>query len=332
MLKAFNYIKKYNPFNEKRVISAKYQVIAHEENYEGTGKIYVKVRMNGTRNAFYKPVGDLYKSEWIEDFSHEDSAFIAVLYLSEKQKAPEIVPLFPRKKQHLTRNVIILGMLFVSFLILSNLTASKIVELNLKILPFWPSFTLEFPAALIFFPVTYFLDDTLTEVYGFKVSRYIIWGGLFCNSLVSLGIFFSIILKPAHFWDYQQEYALILSSTYRVFLASIIGTFFGEFCNAVILSKIKILTSGKWLWFRVITSSSCGVAIDSLLFCVIAFYGSLSNSTIINMILTQYIFKVGYELCALPVTYFITGYLKKRDKVDYYDYGTNFNPFSLKLL
>lgn len=225
-----------------------------------------------------------------------------------------------------------MGMLFITFLNLSNLTASKILSIHLpNILSFLNISTLTFPAALIFFPLTYNLDDTLTEVYGFEISRYIIWVGLVCNAILSFGIFLSIKTSPASFWAYQNEYEAILGSTYRIFFASFFATFFGEFCNAIILSKIKVLTSGKWLWLRIITSSSIGVAVDSIIFCIIAFSGILTYQTIKTMIFTQYIFKISYEILALPITYLITGYLKHKDKIDFYDYSTNFNPFSLKL-
>lgn len=325
------FLKKQHKVVQETILEeVKYDIISHEENFEGTGKIYLKVRIKNTRNTFYQPVEQLYQKEWINDFSKEDGAFIAMLFFSEKHRVPELITNFPRKKQQLTNSVILLGMLFVSFLTLSNFTASKIVGVNISFLSV-DKYTVIFPAALVFFPLTYFLDNTLTEVYGFRISRFIIWSGLICNTLVSVGTWVSIHLTPASFWENQGAYALVLGSTYRIFIASILATFFGEFCNAIILSKIKVLTSGKWLWIRVVTSSSCAVAIDSCIFCCISFYGNVSHAVLVKMILTQYLLKIFYELIALPLTYLITGYLKRKDQIDYYDYGTSFNPFSLKL-
>ena len=314
--------------------NGKYEIVSHEENFEGTGLIYVKIRLKGMRNTFYKPVSVAYKKEWLNNFSREDGAFIAVLYFAENQKDPKLIHLFPRKKQIITKNVVLLGMMFVSFLIVSNLTAFKIVEFNvMKHIHsnLFHSATINFPAALIFFPLTYFFDDNLTEVYGFKVSRFIIWCGLLCSALVSIGIWITVHLNPSPYWHHQQEYEIIFGSTTRLFFSSATGYFIGEICNSILLSKIKIMTAGRWLWLRVISSTSVAVAIDSIIFCHVAFIGIFSKEIIWEMILTQYIFKVGYELFALPLTYLITGYLKKVDKVDYYDYKTNFNPFSLKL-
>lgn len=319
---------------EKMNREGKYEVISHEENYEGSGSIYVKIRLKGMRNTFYKPVSVVYQKEWLDNLSREDGAFIAVLYFSEKQKDPSLINLFPRKKQIITKNVVLLGMMFVSFLIISNLTAFKVVQFNLANFIHSNIFhfgTINFPAALIFFPLTYFLDDNLTEVYGFKISRFIIWCGLICSALVSLGIWVTVQLNPSDYWHHQSQYETIFSSTPILFFASSLGYFIGEMCNSTILSKIKIMTSGRWLWLRVISSTSVAVAVDSVIFCNIAFFGILSTEVIWQMIATQYVFKVGYELMALPLTYLISGYLKKKDNVDYYDHKTNFNPFSLKI-
>lgn len=320
--------------SEKISREGKYEVISHEENFEGSGSIYVKIRLKGMRNTFWKSISVVYQKEWLNNFSREDGAFIAVLYVAEQQKDPSIINLFPRKKQIITKNVVLLGMIFVSFLIISNLTAFKVVELNLLKLIHTNIFNFEsinFPAALVFFPLTYFIDDNLTEVYGFKVSRFIIWCGLVCSAFVSIGIWITVHLNPSHYWHYQHEYETIFNSTPLLFLASSLGYFIGEMCNSAILSKVKIMTSGRWLWLRVVSSTSVAVAIDSIIFCNIAFWGVLSKEIIWQMIATQYIFKVGYELLALPLTYLISGYLKKADDVDYYDYKTSFNPFSLKV-
>lgn len=313
---------------EKSNRQDKYELVSHLDDHNGTGKIYGKVRIVGTRKIFVKPASMLYEKEWIEQFSREDAAFIGVLVLSEQTKDRSVVSLFPRRKRKLTKNVIFLAMAFVSFLVVSNLTAFKLVEFHLG-LPKLLDIT--FPAALIFFPLTYFFDDTITEVYGFKISRIIIWGGLICNTLVTLGLLATVYLPPSHVWHYQKAYSIVYDATARVFIASLVGYFAGEFFNAIILSKLKVLTSGRWLWLRIISSTSIGVGLDSFLFCHIAFSGLIPAAVVWQMIMVQYCFKLGYEILALPLTYLLTGYLKKKDDIDYYDYQTNFNPFSLSI-
>jgi len=258
-MKLFDFIGRFIPLFKNKVneIKSNFDLISHEENFEGTGKIYGKVRVRGIGKTFYKPIDELYKKKWLDDFSREDGAFIAVLYVAEQQKNKTLIKLFPRKKKHITKNVIFLGMLFVSFLILSNLTAMKIASINFDSIGFLHGFgfgEVNFPAALVFFPLTYFFDGVLTEVYGFQISRFIIWCGLICMTLISAGILITLNLHSSSLWPYHNEYTVIFSSTIRVFFASVVAYSFGEFCNSIILSKIKMMTSGRWLWLRVVSS------------------------------------------------------------------------------
>lgn len=238
-------------------------------------------------------------------------------------------------KNRITARVVFLGMIFVTFLILSNLTAFKIAEFHLSRFAFidrwFGNVDINFPAALIFFPLTYFFDDALTEVYGFAVSRLIIWSGLFCNSIFTLGALLTVHLHSSSFWHDQSQFALVLDAAPRIFVASLIGYFCGEFLNSMVISKIKIITKGRWLWLRVVSSTGLGVLIDSTLFCAIAFFGKIPNNIIINMIIVQFVFKISYEIIALPFTYWLVGYLKRKDQIDFYDIKTSYNPFSLSL-
>ncbi len=236
-----------------------------------------------------------------------------------------------REKVALNRHIIFLSMLFVSFLIVSNLTAFKIVEIHLM-----RNFSINFPAALVFFPLTYFFDNILTEVYGFKMSRFIIWSGLFCSAIITLCTQIAVSLPASPIWDANTDhgasaYALIFQGSCQVFIASLLAYFCGEFLNSVILAKLKVVTEGGYFPLRVIASTGVGVGIDSILFCNIAFWNILPQSSIWKMILTLYLFKLTYEFLMLPVTYGLAAYFKKKDNVDYYDRHTRFNPFSLRM-
>ncbi len=230
-----------------------------------------------------------------------------------------------------TKRVILLAMLFVTFLVVSNLCAFKVAEIHLT-----NHFFVNFPAALIFFPLTYFFDDILTEVYGFKISRFIIWGGLMCSAVVTLCTTIAVYLPSSALWDQNTHhgaaaYAMVFTGSLRVLIASIFAYFTGEFINSIILAKLKIITSGKYFSLRILSSTAIGVAIDSTIFCNIAFWNILPQTIIWNMILTIYLFKLSYEFIMLPITYSVTAYLKKVDNIDYYDVATKFNPFSLSL-
>jgi uncharacterized integral membrane protein (TIGR00697 family) len=247
--------------------------------------------------------------------------------------APDLLHInaLPQHRPVPTKRIIFMGMLFVSFLIVSNLTAFKVVEIYLT-----DDFFINFPAALIFFPLTYFFDDILTEVYGFKISRLIIWGGLACSAFVTLFTWLAVQLPASPVWDKNTNngahaYELVFSGSLRIFLASIIAYFFGEFLNSIILAYLKVMTAGKYLSLRVMSSTAIGAGIDSLIFCNIAFWHIMPTHVIWEIILTQYLLKLGYEFIMLPVTYLLTRYLKKADQTDYFDTDTKFNPFSLRL-
>ncbi|CEG58867.1 queuosine precursor transporter [Legionella fallonii] len=254
------------------------------------------------------------------------------MYLTEEQKnfasPPNIVA---QNKQLPSKKIILMGMFFVSFLIVSNLTAFKVVQIYLT-----KDFFINFPAALIFFPLTYFFDDILTEVYGFKVSRLIIWGGLACSAFVALFTWLAVQLPASPIWDKNTNhgahaYELVFSGSLRIFVASMLAYFLGEFLNSMALAYLKVITAGKYLSLRVMSSTAIGAGIDSIIFCNVAFWNVLPAKIIWEIILTQYLLKLGYEFIMLPVTYSLTHYLKRSEQIDYYDTHTKFNPFSLRL-
>lgn len=218
-------------------------------------------------------------------------------------------------------SAVFIGIIFSSLLILSNLVSIKLVTV-------W-DYT--FPSGLIFFPLTYIFDDILTEVYGYKVSRRIIWAAFAANLIVSSGTLIATYFEPSPYWQHQQAFETIYRTAPRVFLASMISYFLGEFANSIILAKLKVKTEGRHLWARAMTSTGIGVGIDTVCFMHIAFLFVMPYYVLWDMIMITYLAKLSYELCAIPITYKVTNYLKKKDKVDYYDVNTNFNPFSLEI-
>jgi uncharacterized integral membrane protein (TIGR00697 family) len=154
--------------------------------------------------------------------------------------------------------------------------------------------------------------------------------------LVTLCTLVAVYLPASALWDANTNhgaaaYQLVFKNSSRMFLASMIAYFFGEFLNSTVLAKLKIATQGRHLFLRVISSTTLGVAVDTIIFCNLAFWNILPDAIIWKMILTLYVFKVSYEIIALPVTYWLIAYLKKADNINYFDSKTRFNPFSLNL-
>jgi uncharacterized integral membrane protein (TIGR00697 family) len=186
------------------------------------------------------------------------------------------------------------------------------------------------PAGVIIFPLSYLFGDVLTEVYGYAASRRVIWLGFFCNLLAVIAFTIGGLAPAAPFWHDQAAYNTILGYTPRLLLGSFVAYLVGEFTNSFVLARLKIATKGRWLWTRTIGSTLVGEGLDTLIFILIAFVGTLPTSALFQAILTQWIFKVLYEVVATPFTYWIVGFLKRKEGLDTYDYSTNFSPILLR--
>ncbi|OGY44363.1 MAG: transporter [Candidatus Buchananbacteria bacterium RIFCSPHIGHO2_02_FULL_38_8] len=209
--------------------------------------------------------------------------------------------------------------LFVAILLISNVASTKILDFGF--------FT--FDGGTLLFPLSYIFGDILTEVYGYKRSRKVIWLGFASALLMSVTFIIVGKLPAAADWANQEAYNKILGLTPRIVLSSLVAYFAGEFSNAFTLAKMKILTKGKWLWSRTIGSTLVGEGIDTILFILIAFWGILPTGLLITLIISNYIFKTGVEILFTPITYNIVKFLKKAENEDYYDGKTDFNPFKL---
>jgi hypothetical protein len=221
---------------------------------------------------------------------------------------------------------------FVMVLVVSNIASSaKIVDLGLSFF----DIPLAFDAGTLLFPVSYIFGDILTEVYGYKRSRRVIWTGFAALALSAL-VFWVIQRLPgeATWQGYAGDsaYSAILGgmSSGGIVLASLAAYWLGEFSNSFVLAKMKILTSGRWLWTRTFGSTLVGELIDSGVFIAIAsLFGVFPWSLFVTLALTNYLFKTATEAVMTPLTYAIVKFLKRAENEDFYDRDTNFNPFAV---
>lgn len=205
---------------------------------------------------------------------------------------------------------------FITCLITANITAVKLVGV----------FGLVLPAAVIIFPISYIFGDVLTEVYGYRQARRVIWLGFFCNLVAVAAIWLGQVLPAASFWDGQAAYERILGYTPRLLAASFLAYLVGEFANSFVLAKMKIATGGRWLWTRTIGSTLVGQGLDSLVFITLAFIGTIPLGGLASAVVTQWLAKSVYEAAVTPMTYGVVNFLKRQEKLDVYDYETRFNP------
>jgi uncharacterized PurR-regulated membrane protein YhhQ (DUF165 family) len=237
--------------------------------------------------------------------------------------------------------------LFVTVLLISNLLSSaKIIDLKASLGPI----ALAFDAGTLVFPISYIFGDVLTEVYGYKRSRRVIWAGFGANVLLAFFVWFAAALPSDHIWQQDvanqicngavggcvgdtsgvadASYHALLGGISGLIVASLVAYFMGEFSNSYVLAKMKVWSEGRWLWTRTIGSTLVGEGVDTLVFTVIATaLGVFSRDIFVSLVVTNYIFKVGFEAILTPVTYRVVNTLKRVENEDYFDRQTDINPF-----
>jgi uncharacterized integral membrane protein (TIGR00697 family) len=217
----------------------------------------------------------------------------------------------------------------VVVLLLSNVIgAEKRSFVNLPGIGPWP-----FGAGILFFPISYLIDDVLTEVYGYARARRAIWAGFAALAFMALMEWTVVHLPVASGWTGQDAYERVFGSGWRIIVASMSAFFVGDFIESVVMAKLKIWSNGRHLWVRFWGSTIVGEGIDSLIFYPLAFYGMTDwpLSALGEVMLSQFILKVSWEVLLTPVTYAVVGWLKRKEGVDVYDIGTNFTPFTAKV-
>lgn len=216
---------------------------------------------------------------------------------------------------------------FVAVLLCSNLIGpAKLWQVNLG-----PLGVHVVGAGVLFFPISYLFNDVLTEVYGYARARRGVWSGLGAMIFASIMSMVVVGLPPADGWPHQEAYALVLGTTPRIAMASIMAYFCGEFVNSYVLAKLKVKTGGKHLWMRTIGSTVVGEAVDSIIFYPLAFYGVWPPDQMLAICLMNYTLKVLWEVVATPITYPVVAWLKRREHEDFFDRNTDFSPFKIKV-
>ncbi|HRE26437.1 MAG TPA: queuosine precursor transporter [Anaerolineales bacterium] len=205
--------------------------------------------------------------------------------------------------------------LFVAVLIISNIASVKIVTVG----PF------TFDGGTLLFPLAYIFGDVLTEVYGFRAGRRVIWTGFAALALLVVTLALVDRLPPE-----STAFTAVLGQAPRIALASLIAYWAGEFTNSIVLARMKVATGGRWLWTRTIGSTLVGQAVDTTVFVVVAFYGVLPDGDVTAILISNYVFKVAVETALTPLTYAVVTALKRAEGVDAFDRDTDFNPLVLQ--
>jgi uncharacterized integral membrane protein (TIGR00697 family) len=209
---------------------------------------------------------------------------------------------------------------FAAVLILTNVLNTKIFS----VLGF------DFPGGILTFPLSFLLADALTETYGYSVTRRVIWIGFACLGGMAAILELVVLLPPASFWGQQEAFAGLFNQIPRIVTASMIAYFAGEFCNSYVLAKSKVRTDGRGMPLRFVTSTMAGQAADTVAFMTIAFLGVFPASAMLKLFVASWVFKVAWEIVALPLSVPFVRYVKRAENEDWFDRGTDFNPFRLR--
>lgn len=215
-----------------------------------------------------------------------------------------------KSKKNIEKNIysetfLFISVLFISCLLVSNILASKLMNI----------FGISMTAGVLVFPITYIIGDVLTEVYGHNKAKKIIIYGFICNLLMVILFFIAIKMPYPDYWQNQDAFVTILSNTPRMLLASFVGYLIGGFTNSYVLEYIKNNSKIKYLWFRTILSTIIGETLDTSIFLLIGFIGTIANKELGIMIIYQTLAKILYEVVLTPVTYKVVNYVKRIENI-----------------
>lgn len=276
----------------------------------GRRQSMARIRVNETGVSLKLSVSELLEEKWIEKFSVNDVALLATVNANDAS-----IRNISGKKPHFPYAIIYLTALFSVMLITTNLIGDSISTINL---PFLSGYSVLFPTALVVFPLTYCFGACITETYGFTVSRHVIWGSFLVNVLVV-----AIILFLERKGLLEGSILGVSRQMMRALGASAVGYFAGELANSLVVSRLKIVLKGRALIFRFIVANAAGAVLDSVLFGLLLFYGTVSIDLLVKIISAQITIKILYEMIFSLLFSRIVAWIKSRDGVDYFDYKIN---------
>lgn len=224
------------------------------------------------------------------------------------------------QKKTVSVSFMIMGILFSTCLIASNLLETKVLQFG--------SFTMT--AGVLCFPVSYILNDCIAEVWGYRKVRLVIWLAFLMNFLVVALGQLAVFLPAADFWtDNEAHFNFVFGLAPRIAMASFTAFLVGSFVNAYVMSRMKLSSQGRHFSLRAVASTLWGEGADSIIFFPLAFGGLMPLEELGKLMLLQVVTKTAYEILALPLTIRVVNYVKKREDVDVYDTDLSYNPLKI---
>ena len=213
----------------------------------------------------------------------------------------------------------LLGILFCTCLIVSNLMAAKIFVVG----------EITLSAAVLLFPVSYILNDCIAEVWGYRKARLIIWTGFAINFLVMAVFQLAVLLPPSPHWEGAPHFDYVFGLAPRLAAASFMAFLAGSLVNAYVMSRMKLATQGRHFSLRAVVSTLLGEGVDSLIFFPCAYLGLLPVKEMLVVMAGEVLLKVLYEIAVLPLTRRVVQYVKRVEGVDVFDEKISYNPLKI---
>ena len=223
-------------------------------------------------------------------------------------------------KSNLSTSLFVMGVIFCVCLIASNLLEMKVIDAG----------PLTLTGGLLIFPISYIINDCISEVWGFKKARFIIWFGFLMNLFVVLVGWLATLLPSPGYWEGAPHFNFIFAFAPRMVVASMIAFLVGSFANAYVMSRMKIRDGGKRFGLRAICSTIVGESLDSVIFFPFAFGGVMAWTELVKVMLIQVVLKTLYEMLVLPFTSKIVRWVKPNDNADVFDTDVSYNPLRIK--
>ena len=233
----------------------------------------------------------------------------------QEERAISIKSISERQK---IRPFHILSLIFIFIFVISNIAAAKMTFIAGK----------NIFSGIVYFPFIYIINDIITEVYGFKASRKIIWVAAIMNCTCAILLYLAVLMPDAPGIENNAHFNQIFQLSSQILITSIISFVLGEYVNSIVLAKLKLKLNGKFFAMRAIFSTLIGCIVETLIFVSVVFYNTNLEGYILSLSITLIGIKLIYEIIFMPITSMIVKYLKDTEHLDFYDYNTKFNLFS----
>ncbi len=224
------------------------------------------------------------------------------------------------QKSHQYKHLIFVTMMYISAMLASAIMVNRVLNFH----------DIYEPGGILIFPLTYFLTDIITEVYGYKVARYILLNSLICQLFFSLAIIGTMQLPTVVSFKQAEAYKIVLGHLITYSISFAVGTFCGQFLNIYIISRFKIFLKGKYFWLRSLASTTFGEMLFTFITLGPVFMRTYPAQNISKILISAYVFKLIYGLVFILPASILVVFLKRAEGLDVYDYDINYNPFSLK--